>query len=653
MYRFLRLLLSLICLVAMPAGAAEVLLGQTAHYPLGAAAQVLEDKDGRLTLGDLVSGCCESSFRASTGEIENHGFTSSAFWYRVSLRNTTGEPRWFVEIPDGLVYWLDLHVVHADGRVQSQRGGATVPAHEKRVTSRNQVFLVDINAGESVVLYVRVASELPVMIPINLWRADAFAGAAVYDAAFHLAYLGFMLAMVLYNCFLGITLRDRSYFYYSAYFLAAFLLFSHFSGFLLHAMAVVRQQYIPLLLLGFFHLAVLACNRFTFHFLQVPTVLPGWSVAFKASLLTQGLLMGLLIFLDTLTGAVLSMVVLLTALILFVAAALMAVRRGFSPARFFLLGWVGLAVCVLIFVGMTVGFLPRNMITYNAMQIGSSIEALLFSFALGARMRMMQAERQAALSQLARQEKMAALGMVSAGVAHEINNPTQFTQLSVETARASLADLRAFVDSLLDEPDEALDAEFASRFQRIDDQLALAREGTGRINEIVRNMRAASRADNDTETLFSPAQTMEASVRLVQLTWKHVAEFHVRIDEAVRVRGRPSALGQVCVNLLVNACHAIEERLQTDARPGSVEVSGEVRGHELYLSVKDNGCGMTEETLSRLCEPFFTTKGAERGTGLGMGIVRQILETHGGRLEVSSILGTGTTMTMVLPVAQS
>jgi two-component system NtrC family sensor kinase len=632
--------------------ARQIRLGDRDVYPLGLDASVLEDPDRSLILDDIVAGCCENRFRPATAEVENHGMTSSAFWYRIPLQNDSPHTNWIVEVPDGLVLWLDVAVVYRDGRVDHQQGGAAMPVSAKRINSHNQVFPVDIPPGESVTLLVRVASDLPVMIPINLWHMEAYISASINDAGFHIAYFGFMTAMVFYNLFLGVMLRDKSYVYYSLYFLSALFLNMNFSGFLLRIGVPLGEQLIPWVTTLFFLLSAIFSNRFTYHFLQTPLLIPGMRRWLDGALLLSGLMLGATFLLDAKMAVTLTILISILSFAVMIIAACIAVRKGFLPARYYLLGWVGLLLFGLMFAGMTLGVLPRNTITYNGLQIGSAVEALVFSFALASRMRMLQSEKQAAISQLARQDKMAALGLVSAGIAHEINNPTQYTQLGIDTARSAVTELRSFLSSLMDEPAPELEAEFSRRFGRIEEQLSLAREGTGRISEIVRSMRSASRGDADQAALFSPSQALLSTVALVRTAWKHVATIEVAVDETATVNGRASAVGQVFMNLLVNACHAIEERLASDPTPGVIEVRMFSDPSELRVVIRDNGCGMSPETLSRLNEPFFTTKNSDRGTGLGMGIVRRILESHGGRLEVDSTQGKGSTITVVLPLVK-
>ena len=647
----LRLLLLILCLMTggwVRAGTVD--LGDQHVLSIGASADVLEDTSAALSFEQVTTEPLLGRFRPASGPIENHGFTSSAFWYRFALNNRGNQSQWILEIPDGLVFWVDTYLVYPDGKRIHKAGGSTVPTAEKDLRSRIQVFRLEIPPTESVVLYVRVASELPVLVPFNLHRGDTYNEAAVRDVTGHLLYFGMMLAILIYSVSVGFSLRERTYLYYIPFLLSATLIFLHLYGFLLQLVSL-ETYWIGRLMWLCVIATMIFCNRFSLQFLEVPRLSPRLVRWFDGILAIKLLLTLVLFILPVDVGPMLLVVAVLGTTFLCLLAAIVSTRRGFWPAKLYLLSWAFLTVGILCFVMMSIGLLPRNEFTYNSMQIGSAAEALLLTYSLGVRVRVINAERESVLSQLSRQDKMAALGLLSAGVAHDINNPTQFVRTSIENAAVDLRHFSEFLASLMEVPDLEIEAEFKRRTDRISDHLALALDGTGRIADIVRSMRAVSRTDEDQSGLFDPNETLLSTIKLVNATWKQLVRIDVSLEASGQVNGRPSELGQVFMNLLVNSCHAIEERRKTNDIDGRIDVSSCLREGQLYISLQDNGCGMSEETLHRLFEPFFTTKGSDRGTGLGMGIIKRILDNHQGRLEVQSTPGSGTTMTVILPLA--
>lgn len=294
---------------------------------------------------------------------------------------------------------------------------------------------------------------------------------------------------------------------------------------------------------------------------------------------------------------------------------------------------------------------------------------ILLSLALSARMRKLRddnavAQRQVIeqqqiaieqQKQLVEKEKMAGLGLLSAGVAHEINNPNNFVNVSAQTAESRIRELQQFVNDLLaDEAEDEIRTGFDTRFKDILGHMKLVSEGSQRIAGIVRGMRSASRQDSDKADWFDPVDGILATLELVQSNFRHVVRFDATgLATGQQVQGFASQMNQVFMNLLVNACHAIEEKktLTESALQGNIRLSSVVDGGELVISIQDDGCGMSSDVQARLFQPFFTTKGKDKGTGLGLGICKNIVKEHGGRLEVESAPGVGTTFRIVLPLS--
>ncbi|BDG07305.1 sensor histidine kinase [Anaeromyxobacter paludicola] len=242
-------------------------------------------------------------------------------------------------------------------------------------------------------------------------------------------------------------------------------------------------------------------------------------------------------------------------------------------------------------------------------------------------------ELESARAQLAVSDRLATVGTMAAGVAHEINNPLTYVLANV----AFLADQLA-----RPEQDPALRAELASAAQE-------AREGADRVRSVVLGLRAFAHAPSGDLQPVAIGPEIEAAVAMCRHHIEQRGRFEVRVaDDLPAVRGRPHELGQVFVNLLVNAGQALAEdarqrnRVILEARPAPGGVAVEVR---------DNGAGIAPESLPRLFDPFFTTKPVGQGTGLGLSICHGIVHRSGGRIEVESAPGQGALFRVTLPLA--
>lgn len=250
------------------------------------------------------------------------------------------------------------------------------------------------------------------------------------------------------------------------------------------------------------------------------------------------------------------------------------------------------------------------------------------------------------------QGKMAGLGTLTAGVAHEINNPTNFVHVAAQNQQIDIAEFQQFVTRLIenDESGEILQA-FNDRFGKLSENIHTILNGTGRIIGIVKDLRSFTRLDEAETKSVQLAQCILSTINLVRTSWLEKVEFVTDFIDSPEIECWPALLNQVFMNLLVNACQAIMTR-QLGGNPahGRITVRMQIIGNQIEISFTDNGSGMPPAVLARIMEPFFTTKTVGEGTGLGLSIAYGIVKKHGGDLLVSSVQGEGSCFTLVLPI---
>jgi signal transduction histidine kinase len=255
--------------------------------------------------------------------------------------------------------------------------------------------------------------------------------------------------------------------------------------------------------------------------------------------------------------------------------------------------------------------------------------------------------------QMVLQDKMAGLGTLTAGVAHEINNPTNFVHVAAQNQRIDLAEFEQFVTDLVEQDagEEILQA-FRQRFARLADNVNTMLNGTGRIKGIVRDLRAFTRLDEAEKKAVCLADCLRSTLNLVRASWIDKVEFITELQDDSILECWPALLNQVFMNLLVNACQAIDEKIRHDG-PGS---RGKLwlrllrEGDFWLIEIEDNGVGIDEARQARIMEPFYTTKEVGSGTGLGLSIAFGIVQKHGGSLEFASTLGVGSCFSIRLPL---
>jgi len=297
-----------------------------------------------------------------------------------------------------------------------------------------------------------------------------------------------------------------------------------------------------------------------------------------------------------------------------------------------------------------------GLLAFMAMQIRTRETALITSRdALAeANARLVASQRQ-----LIQSEKMASLGTLAAGVAHEINNPMGFIQGNLSTLdeyqrvlRGLVEEYRALVESRADsEPalqrrwDERLDGEDIDfMLGDIESLVADSLEGSRRVAAIVAGLRSFAHSSESRDESVDLDECVRAALTIANNELKFKADVIYDPVELPSIRGNTAQITQVLVNLLVNAAQAIEGK-------GRIHVETEVEGRFVIVRVRDTGCGIEPRHLDQLFTPFFTTKPVGSGTGLGLSISQGLVESHGGHIQVESEPGQGSRFSIHLPVA--
>lgn len=253
--------------------------------------------------------------------------------------------------------------------------------------------------------------------------------------------------------------------------------------------------------------------------------------------------------------------------------------------------------------------------------------------------------------QMIMQEKMASLGTLTAGVAHEINNPTAFAHGSAQNLEV---DLKLFEEHLFEvagDEDSDIMSDFRDRLDHLKKHVHTIKEGTSRIKGIVMNLQTFARSDETEVRWASVSNGVQSTLDLVKTHFKDKVNFECHIEDPLEMECRPLALNQVFLNLIVNACEAILDALGEHEEKGSLTICARRDGEIGRITFTDSGCGMSEEVASHIFEPFYTTKPVGKGTGLGLSMSYGVVEKHGGRIEVQSQIGKGTTFTVTLPLS--
>ncbi len=262
-------------------------------------------------------------------------------------------------------------------------------------------------------------------------------------------------------------------------------------------------------------------------------------------------------------------------------------------------------------------------------------------------------------------EKLASIGQLAAGVAHEINNPVGYVTSNLGTISEYIDSMKAIIvlyrelaalpiddkenkavlQKAIAELEEEEDLDFI--LEDTDNVMSESMEGVHRVAEIVQNLKSFAREDSDARGPHNINDGIEAMIKMVWNELKYSCEIVREFGSVPVVQCHKGQINQVIMNILVNASHAMPES------GGTITVGTSVQNGQLEISIADNGSGIPEDVLSKIFDPFFTTKDVGKGTGLGLSISHGIIFDHEGTIEVDSEVGKGTNFRIYLPLGET
>lgn len=265
-------------------------------------------------------------------------------------------------------------------------------------------------------------------------------------------------------------------------------------------------------------------------------------------------------------------------------------------------------------------------------------------------------------AQLVQKEKMAGIGQLAAGVAHEINNPLGFILSNFDTLDRYIE----FIQKLMKKYDDLnltnidierykIENDYGFIIEDIYEIIGDTNDGLNRVKEIVKSLRSFSRLDAFKEyTKYNLNEGINETLVIAKNEYKYIADIEKKLDDIPDIEAYSGEINQVILNIIINSVHAIKSNKE-NIEHGLIEIeTALVNESHVMFSVADNGCGMNKETISRIFDPFYTTKDVGVGTGLGLSITYEIITNkHNGTIDVESFENVGTTIKIILPLKQS
>lgn len=674
---------------------AQDTLTYTADHTLmniGQSVVFYKDTSNTLSL-EQIQNLPDVAFQKSASPILKLGNTTATTWLKIVLKNQTTAPL-FLVFQTNVINKLDVFIYDETGKRTTKQSGNDRPFVQRDLNRSQNI----INIGQSPkVVYVKMNSKFPFHLPLVIGRLEYVADSYQIRDVINGFVVGILVAMALYNLFLFFSVKDRLYLYYCVYTLTSLWVLTHLNSI---AWLMWNQNTFLLQLIGIPYV-LLSAWWFTVRFLNVDKNMPRIYTAIKILCILIACVIPLELLDLQLPKATIQQVLTPISAFSMLAVGIYSHFQGNKSAKYYVLSWSFLLLGAVITSFAFSGLIPFNYFTSTAVLYGACIESILLAFALANRINIYRAESAQAQtlamerlaeneklikeqnkileekvtertevlqntlhqlqnteSQLVQSEKMAALGELTAGIAHEINNPVNFISGSLMPLKRNLvaieqlvAHYQALTPSNFEEKIKeikAFEAEIDYDYTKEEINLLTnsINDGATRTAEIVKGLRNFSRLDGGEKTKVSVNEGLESTLLLMQsaLKMKDI-QLIKNLGELPEINCYAGQLNQVFMNILTNAVQALPEK-------GTITVKSfvEKTSNTIKISIADNGKGMSEEVKNKIFQPFFTTKDVGEGTGLGLSISYGIVKKHNGEINVETALGEGTNFIITLPI---
>lgn len=644
-------------------------------------------------------------------EMPNLGLSDNTFWAKFDFVNQSSD-NLILKFNQPLLNEISFYRI--DGKditeiIYSKKN----PFSSRKYSYPGYAFDMHATRGDTITYLLKFKSNEPIVFDVDAGSDTAIAEEENFQEIITGIYIGIIFVMVFYNLFIYFTVLDISYLIYVFYILSIGFMHITLPGYGFKYIWPNFPVFNDLSVILFSALSAITAVEFLKIFLKTKEHVP---------FLNKLFLYFEIIFVITLAMyfagnkiLAFSIVQLCTFILslFMIGVAARVVYIGYRPAIFFLIAWVVLLTAACIFICKDFGILPYNFFTAHVMQIGSGLEVVLLSFALADRINIFKKEKESSQaqalealrqneliirnqnsvlenkvdertrelkntnqelsttltelkqtqSQLVNAEKMASLGQLTAGIAHEINNPINFVVSNIKPLNRDIEDIYELIklyekinsedasikENIISAKKFRNEIDFDYLKQEIGQMLKGIEDGAMRTADIVKGLRIFSRLDENDLKRTDITEGINATLTLLTPEISGSIMLVKNFGALPKIECFPGKLNQVFMNILNNAIYAIKENSER-VEKGKLEITTTFDDKFIRISIKDNGIGMPKEVRRKIFDPFFTTKPVGKGTGLGMSITFSIIKDHHGTITLHTEHHVGTEFIIQLPI---
>jgi signal transduction histidine kinase len=663
---------------------------------------------------DSLSVLHANKFHQSHTGIPVFSLPDVDIWLRFTLENRTAVNSLYFYIDYFNISYLRIYKLSGEKLTRIVTEGNALP-HSLNSSLPNYITNLQLPVDSSATYYIHIKSYHPLILSSYIGNYQAISAQSQRQIFTVSVYFGILLAIFLYNLFLFFVTHDRSYFLYIIYIFclafAQFTLAGYTFKFLWFPFPSVNYYAVPVTTA----IATIFGVLFSLQFLRTKYHTPFFHKLLSITIYLNIIsIIASFIHLNKISYAIISANTLAVG-VLIITSAIIIILKGYRPAVYYAISWILFLSGLVIFSLRNFNVLPADFFTTYILYLGSALEAVLLSIALADKINTYKKETELsqakALSvsleneklvkeqnvrlevevsnrtselqnaniqlsealnnlkdtqtQLVDAEKMASLGQLTAGIAHEINNPINFVKSNINPLRLDVKDLMEILNaydelhtiqdlneykqklSAIEELKTGMDVTYLQK--EIDSLILGIEEGAERTAEIVRGLRTFSRIDEAALKTVNIHDGILSTLVLLKNNFPYFINLVKEFNANGNIECFPGKLNQVFMNIITNAIQAIKAKPVKEDEETIVIKTRDIENDQIEISIRDSGIGMTDEIKHHIFEPFFTTKEIGEGTGLGMAIVFKIIQKHAGKINIVSSPNEGAEFIITLP----
>ncbi|WP_154855782.1 7TM diverse intracellular signaling domain-containing protein [Cyclobacterium xiamenense] len=638
------------------------------------------------------------------------GVVTENVYLKLDLNDVDGILRdslYIIELSNPSFREVELVRLDSNGNLAFTESAGTLFSGSNPLKNPNPFFEIKHTEALSPQFVFRIRANVPVEFDVAISPESSFFQNYSLRLIIISTYFGIMIALFLYNLILYFSVKDKVYLYYCFYILfiaMAQLSLSGYSYFFLFEDAFLYE----ISIIGFTTVSSIFVIPFIQLFLKTDVYVPKYDkllylipAAYIITLVFRMLgYVALSYSLTNLNGLILA--------VCFFSIGIVAARKGYRSAYFFLLAWSFLLFGLVVFIMHNLRIIDLGSYANFPLLAGTAIEALLLSFALADKINILKKEKeheqldklealkenerlikeqnlyleemvksrteelemtlknlQNTQTQLVNQEKMASLGQLTAGIAHEINNPINFVSSNISPLKRDLKDILELMEIYREKGKEEFNEESKSEIEEMEEDIELdylieeveqllngMEDGAKRTVEIVRGLKLFSRVDEQDVKQVDLHDGLDSTLILLNSNMSGKIKLTKNYGSIPQVECLAGKINQVFMNIISNAIHALLDH-PVEGREPELTIGTALENGRVIIKIQDNGPGMPPHVRDKIFEPFFTTKAVGKGTGLGLSIVYTIIENHKGTIKVESEEQVGTIFIIDLPINQN